>query len=235
MRWDFFICHAREDKDSVARPLSQMLQKAGFHVWYDETQLTLGDSLRRTIDEGLAGSRFGLVILSHAFFSKEWPKKELDSLVALEDSGKKRILPIWHQLTQEDVAHYSPILADRLAVTTALGLKHVVSEVCQAIPAVPLPPIRNATVPENLPLSILYLLYEFYETKKFVSRKSRSDNPELDRERDEKRLAEAGLIWFTVYGEGGAWGYELTGLGCDILKKAYNLNEIPKDFWRWNE
>jgi hypothetical protein len=39
-------------------------------------------------------SRFGVVILSPAFFAKEWPNKELDGLVAREDSRGKVILPI---------------------------------------------------------------------------------------------------------------------------------------------
>jgi hypothetical protein len=109
MKWDVFISHASEDKDNVARPRAQMLRDAGITVWYDEIELTLGDSLRRKIDEGLAASRYGLVILSHAFFAKEWHKKELDSLVALEEGSEMRIIPIRHQLNPEDVARYSPI------------------------------------------------------------------------------------------------------------------------------
>jgi TIR domain len=70
--WDVFISHASEDKDFV-RPLAEVLQKSGLSVWYDEFALKVGDSLRRKIDEGLAKSRYGIVILSHAFFTKNWP------------------------------------------------------------------------------------------------------------------------------------------------------------------
>jgi len=66
--WDVFISHAWEDKDAVARPLAILLKKAGLKVWYDETTLTLGDSLRRTIDEGLARSRYGVVIFKSKLF-----------------------------------------------------------------------------------------------------------------------------------------------------------------------
>jgi hypothetical protein len=62
-------------------------------VWLDDCELTLGDSLRRSIDQGLAQSRFGVVILSPNFFAKEWPQKELDALVSREDGGQKVILP----------------------------------------------------------------------------------------------------------------------------------------------
>jgi hypothetical protein len=40
-------------------------------VWFDEFTLKVGDSLRRTIDHGLGYSRFGVVVLSPAFFAKE--------------------------------------------------------------------------------------------------------------------------------------------------------------------
>jgi hypothetical protein len=51
--------------------------------------------------------------------NKDWPQKELDGLAALEVNGRKVILPIWHNVTKEEVAQYSPTLADRLAVRTA--------------------------------------------------------------------------------------------------------------------
>jgi hypothetical protein len=82
--WDIFICHASEDKEAIARPLANALKQAGLDVWYDEFTLTLGDSLRRKIDHGLARSRYGAVILSPHFFAKEWPQRELDGLTTKE-------------------------------------------------------------------------------------------------------------------------------------------------------
>jgi hypothetical protein len=51
---------------------------------------------RQSIDSGLARSRFGIVILSEAFFAKHWPQRELDGLAAREVDGVKVILPVWH-------------------------------------------------------------------------------------------------------------------------------------------
>ena len=62
--WDVFISHAHEDKTSLAAPLATELQTRNLRVWYDEFTLKVGDSLRRSIDRGLARSRFGIVILS---------------------------------------------------------------------------------------------------------------------------------------------------------------------------
>ena len=71
MAWDVFISHASEDKEGVARPLATMLSERGCRVWLDETEQKLGDSLRAKIDSGLAQSRYGVVILSRSFFSKD--------------------------------------------------------------------------------------------------------------------------------------------------------------------
>lgn len=62
--YDVFICHASEDKEEIARPLAEALSLKKLHVWYDEFTLKLGDSLRGTIDYGLANFRYGVVILS---------------------------------------------------------------------------------------------------------------------------------------------------------------------------
>ena len=131
---DVFISHAWEDKDAIARPLAEKLKRLGLSVWYDEYVLTIGDSLRQVIDKGLASSRFGVVILSPAFFSKPWPLRELDGLLARENSsGVKVLLPVWHGLKPNDVVRVSPLLADRLAVSTDCGLETVVEQILRAM------------------------------------------------------------------------------------------------------
>lgn len=76
-KWDVFISHASEDKDAIARPLAEELRRRGLRVWYDEFVLEVGDSLSEKIDEGLAASHHGVVVLSPKFFEKDWSKKEL--------------------------------------------------------------------------------------------------------------------------------------------------------------
>lgn len=118
---DAFISHASEDKEGLVRPLAEKLRLAGFDVWYDDFQLTVGDSLRRSIDKGLSNSRFGVVVLSPDFFAKNWPQYELDGLVNREMSeGTKVILPIWHKVSKDEVRGYSPSLADKVALNTAV-------------------------------------------------------------------------------------------------------------------
>lgn len=117
--YDVFISHASEDKEEVVRPLAMALQSSGLRVWYDEFELKIGDSLRRKIDKGLANSRFGVVVLSRAFFGKGWTNYELDGLVTRSISGEQIILPIWHNVTKQEVIRYSASLADKVARNTS--------------------------------------------------------------------------------------------------------------------
>jgi hypothetical protein len=88
--------------------------------------------LRRSIDTGLAGSRFGVVVLSEAFFGKGYTNYELDGLVTREaaSGGSQIILPLWHRVTKDHVLSYSPSLADKLALRTS---DHTVAEIADQI------------------------------------------------------------------------------------------------------
>ncbi len=144
MSWDAFICHASEDKESFVSPLADELHAKGLNIWYDEFTLRVGDSLRRTIDRGLAESDYGIVVLSPDFFNKEWPQRELDGLAAREINERKVILPIWHNISRDEVARHSPTLADRYATISGRGVSYVVNELLQVIR--PEPPSNNSTL-----------------------------------------------------------------------------------------
>ena len=128
--WDVFISHASEDKDDIARPLYEELTAIGLSVWFDEATLRLGDSLRRKIDEGVARSAFGIVIISPAYIAKSWTQYELDGIVTMTVSGQQNILPIWHRITREEVQAHSPSLADKVARKTG---DYTVSQIAREI------------------------------------------------------------------------------------------------------
>lgn len=128
--YDVFISHASEDKDSIVRSLATALSGHGLEVWYDEFELKIGDSLRKKIDQGLAKSRFGLVVFSESFFAKGWTNYELDGIVTRSINGEQVLLPIWHGVTKQEVIDFSPSLADKVARSTAT---HTASEIAAEI------------------------------------------------------------------------------------------------------
>lgn len=138
VEFDVFISHAWEDKDDFVRPLAQALEAKRLRPWYDEFTLRPGDSLRRSIDNGLLTSQAGIVVLSPAFFAKRWTAYELDGLVQLHAGAPEqvagseqtgRIIPIWHNVDAVTVARYSPSLANLVAIMSSMGVEAVADRI----------------------------------------------------------------------------------------------------------
>jgi TIR domain len=118
-QWDAFISHASEDKDTFVRELSSVLENLHIKVWYDECTLKVGDSLSKSIDEGLIKSNYGIIVISKDFLKKKWTDYEYRSLLSKEENGKKIILPIWHNITTSEIKEFSLYLSDKVALETS--------------------------------------------------------------------------------------------------------------------
>ncbi|WP_205328418.1 toll/interleukin-1 receptor domain-containing protein [Glycomyces sp. YM15] len=132
-RWDVFISHAYEDKEGFVRDLAEELRRGGVRVWYDEFTLTAGDSLRESIDRGIADAHIGVVVLSQNFFRKNWARHELNGIFSLSVNEDRRLIPIWLDVTAKDVGSYSPMLVDRVAILASKGLSAVKDEIRSAL------------------------------------------------------------------------------------------------------
>jgi len=133
-KWDVFISHAHEDKERIARPLALALTRHGLNIWYDEFALGIGDSLQKCINRGLAESKFGIVILSHNFFKKQWTDTELSALYSKQHSTKQKvILPIWHEIEYNEILNYAPTLSDLVALSTEMPLSLLVNKILDEV------------------------------------------------------------------------------------------------------
>ena len=106
-----------------------MIEEYNIKVWYDEFSIKWGDSLRKSIDKGLKSSKFGIVVISKSFIKKGWTNYELDGLFQKEMTYGKTILPIWHDITKDEVQDFSPSLAGRKALNTSMyTIKEIAEE-----------------------------------------------------------------------------------------------------------
>ena len=119
-KYDVFISHANEDKENFVNEFAEVLNNLGLKIWYDENNVKWGDSIRTSIDIGLKQCRFGVVILSRHYLSKYWTNYELEGLFQRESTDTKRILPIWHNITKKEIQDFSPVLAGKRAMNTAI-------------------------------------------------------------------------------------------------------------------
>ena len=117
--WDVFISHASEDKESLVRPLAEALKEYGVKVWYDSFNLRPGLSLGRSIDAGIAGAEFGIVVVSPHFIAKEWPRYEFDALCARQTARGEPLITLWHSLAPEDRPAWTQGLDPEKSLDTA--------------------------------------------------------------------------------------------------------------------
>lgn len=130
-----FISHDSRDKSAIASPLAIQLQKFMCPVWYDEFSLKVGDSLRGGIEAGLKECSKCILVLTPNFLANGgWSKREYDSVFTRELVEKQQvILPVWADVSVEEVYSYSPILADRLGVNWSLGVEEVARRLVRAL------------------------------------------------------------------------------------------------------
>lgn len=112
--YDFFVSHAREEKELFASPLVILLSHYGFDVWFDRTNISLGEEIFETIEEGIQKSSFGVFILSKNFIEKKWPMHELDLFLKKEQLNKRNnILPIFYDISKEIINEKIPELHNK--------------------------------------------------------------------------------------------------------------------------
>jgi hypothetical protein len=130
-----FISHDSKDKDDLVRELALELDRQLCPVWYDEFSLKVGDSLRESIERGLKESRKCVIIISPSFIANNgWTKKEFNAIFTREVLEKENvILPVWHNVTPEQVYEYSAELLDRVALNSSLGTKELAKRLAKQI------------------------------------------------------------------------------------------------------
>ncbi len=115
----FFLCHAWDDRQVVAKELYDLLVASGVSVWFSENDIGLGEPFLRAIDKGLAKSQVGVVLVTPALL-KRLPAaggvadKELSVLLA-----RDQLVPVVHNTTYEALREVSPMLASRNGLDTA--------------------------------------------------------------------------------------------------------------------
>lgn len=117
--YDVFISHASEDKADFVDGLVEELLKRNVNVWYDRDILTWGKSIRQSIDQGLKRSKYAIIVLSEHYVKKYWTQKEFNALFNLSSRLSEFILPIWHNISEETVNDFSPMLSDTKALKSS--------------------------------------------------------------------------------------------------------------------
>ena len=127
---DIFICHAGEDKEEIVRPMVESFSQSGISCWYDEAEIKWGDSIVQKVNEGLAASRYVVVVFSPAFVQKNWPQRELNSVLNQEAStGEVKVLPliVGSEEEKRQILKQFPLLNDKRYLPWDGDLRNIVN------------------------------------------------------------------------------------------------------------
>lgn len=116
---DVFLSHARQDFETLARPIEEACRKRSVSVWLDQAQIRAGESLPDLIGRGIASSRFVLVLITEAFLARRWTLKEFRDALAVEaDTGVSSVIPV---LVVDRALAFDrvPVLEDRFCPSLA--------------------------------------------------------------------------------------------------------------------
>lgn len=133
--YDVFISHAVEDKIPIANDLYRKLGEAGLSIWYSGADLNAGDFLSETIDDAMLKSRYGIVIFSQSYISKNWTLREYYFMRAREANGDKVILPVLYNITPEELVLKDIGMGNTFGVKAEKGIDHVTEKLLKTIRA----------------------------------------------------------------------------------------------------
>jgi len=92
--FEIFISHASEDKALIARPIHEACERYGLKSFLDEDHIGWGESFTKKINTALGAARTVVAVVSSNSVAKDWPVLEINTALALEVSGHKRVLPV---------------------------------------------------------------------------------------------------------------------------------------------
>lgn len=135
IKYDVFLSHSSLDKEEYVTELSEKLEEIGLSVFEDVKVFKIGQSQTDMMNFGILNSRFVVVFLSANFIESGWSDYEFKSFLNREINEKKIIiLPIWHNVTVEEVKDYNPYLVDKYALNTSkYSLDQIVESINQVI------------------------------------------------------------------------------------------------------
>ncbi|HWR13534.1 MAG TPA: toll/interleukin-1 receptor domain-containing protein [Terriglobales bacterium] len=89
-----FISYSHADSKFVTKLATQLVRRNA-HVWVDQWELNVGDSLLNRIQDAIQDASALLVVLSKASVASEWCKKELNAgLIRELDEKRVIVLPV---------------------------------------------------------------------------------------------------------------------------------------------
>ena len=92
--YDVFLSHSSKDKSAV-RALAERLRADGVRVWFDDTNIAIGEHIGMALEQGLQASRHIVLIMSPHAFESHWVTAERWSVLFPDPlNNDRRFMPV---------------------------------------------------------------------------------------------------------------------------------------------
>lgn len=123
-----FISHNKIDKE-IARNIGLFLVIEGLNVWFDEWEISAGESIIDKINDGLIDCSHLILIWSKNASKSNWVRRELYyAITEANVSGKPKIIPI-----KVDSTTLPPLIADIKYINYSDGNEHLRQQLINAV------------------------------------------------------------------------------------------------------
>ncbi|HLG35304.1 MAG TPA: toll/interleukin-1 receptor domain-containing protein [Bacteroidia bacterium] len=109
-KWDAFICHATEDKETIVDSFVLTLKNQGLKVWYDKECIKDWDNFKDEIMKAIPQSRVLVFVLSKIILEpeekspKKWPWIEIGKF--LTNKNDEYLLTLLYGITNDELKRY---------------------------------------------------------------------------------------------------------------------------------
>jgi hypothetical protein len=103
--YDVFLSFRGEDtRENIVGYLREAFRKRGINVFYDDTNLKIGEELSPAFYKAIEESNISVIVLSEDYASSKWCLNELAKIMECTKRNKKQIcFPIFYKVDPSDV------------------------------------------------------------------------------------------------------------------------------------
>lgn len=132
-----FICFAAEDRYTVAEPIVYHLKNYGFPVWYDRTELLMGDDrVKKNLVEGAGQAKYVIAIISQKSASSDCFMEELDIVRKRYYKSEVIVFPVIYEISPQKLPDNLQWICNLLfkEITRSSGTREICNHVaCRVI------------------------------------------------------------------------------------------------------
>jgi hypothetical protein len=115
-------------RPSWSDPLADELKRRGFHLWYDENNLQLGEHFEEILALSIMKSISAVAVISASFLTKHWTRYEIKLI------GEKLRFVVLHGITPEECRAHLPELHLTRHQNSRAGVATLAQEIINSLP-----------------------------------------------------------------------------------------------------